>query len=611
MKRLFTTLLILFSFAASAQTYKLLNVPGETGYLRGPGALRVDGILVLAGNDTLPVMTALKPYHALIGKGDSLYRWSPVQNRWIPIAGGGASVWGSITGTLSNQTDLQNALNQKQNKLFQGTTAQYFRGDLSLGTFSTDVLALTNPLYAAVNHTHNGLNPVGGDSGYVLMKNSATNWDYNWQPIETISPVSSVFGRTGAVIAQPGDYSAYYAPIDSITAHRQRMDSMGIYNKFPLRGSRGAVVGDRDTSYLDADFLTDVNFAIDFTKNFTAGVGVTHEELEDTAAAIRADMGTGTGTADTTLYFKNGGNYFAGNASLGNKNNSAVDIVTNNLPRVRITASGHFIAGNSVADNGADVQLNGTVSMDGTPGAMLYIDSSNLLHEITPPSGFTKPVMGYLNNKPVWREDSVGTGGGTSTVATLDDLTDVKITSPVNNDVLAYVDTAIAANKWKNKHSLTIDTTGAAPGKIGVWNGTKFILDNPSGVSSYTDEQAQDAVGATLSNDFVYNDGSNSITINEASAALTVTSGAATLDGTVSRTRYVTLSANTTLSYSGLVDGRTYTIMVTQDGTGGRTFTLPAGTKTNGTPTTTAGARNIYCFKTINGTVYCVIRLFS
>lgn len=55
-----------------------------------------------------------------------------------------ATTWGSITGTLSNQTDLQNALNAKQDTITTGTTAQYFRGDLSLATFPTLVSSFTN-----------------------------------------------------------------------------------------------------------------------------------------------------------------------------------------------------------------------------------------------------------------------------------------------------------------------------------------------------------------------------------------------------------------------------------------------------------------------------------
>ena len=48
----------------------------------------------------------------------------------------GAAVWGQITGTLSNQTDLQNALDAKFDDP-TGTTAQYLRGDGSLATFPT------------------------------------------------------------------------------------------------------------------------------------------------------------------------------------------------------------------------------------------------------------------------------------------------------------------------------------------------------------------------------------------------------------------------------------------------------------------------------------------
>jgi len=49
---------------------------------------------------------------------------------------GAGAVWGGITGTLSNQTDLQNALNAKFDDP-TGTTAQYLRGDGTLATFPT------------------------------------------------------------------------------------------------------------------------------------------------------------------------------------------------------------------------------------------------------------------------------------------------------------------------------------------------------------------------------------------------------------------------------------------------------------------------------------------
>lgn len=68
----------------------------------------------------------------------------------------GGGTWGSISGTLSNQTDLQNALNAKQNTITTGTTAQYFRGDLSLATFPTAVSSFTN------------------DSGYITSSGFAT-----------------------------------------------------------------------------------------------------------------------------------------------------------------------------------------------------------------------------------------------------------------------------------------------------------------------------------------------------------------------------------------------------------------------------------------------------
>jgi hypothetical protein len=54
-------------------------------------------------------------------------------NRSWTVAGT-AAIWGNITGTLSDQTDLQTALNAKFNNP-TGTISQYIRGDGSLATF--------------------------------------------------------------------------------------------------------------------------------------------------------------------------------------------------------------------------------------------------------------------------------------------------------------------------------------------------------------------------------------------------------------------------------------------------------------------------------------------
>lgn len=48
--------------------------------------------------------------------------------------GGGSIAWGSITGTLSSQTDLQTALDTKQNTLVSGTNIKTVNGSTVLGS---------------------------------------------------------------------------------------------------------------------------------------------------------------------------------------------------------------------------------------------------------------------------------------------------------------------------------------------------------------------------------------------------------------------------------------------------------------------------------------------
>lgn len=89
--------------------------------------------------------------------------------------GGGSGVWGAITGTLSAQTDLQNALNLKA-----PLASPTFTGSVTLPTPST------------------------GDNSTL---GATTAW-VRLQGYLTAAPVTSVHGRTGVVVAASGDYTA-------------------------------------------------------------------------------------------------------------------------------------------------------------------------------------------------------------------------------------------------------------------------------------------------------------------------------------------------------------------------------------------------------------------
>jgi hypothetical protein len=58
--------------------------------------------------------------------------------------GGGGGTWGSITGTLSDQTDLQSALDGKEATITATTSADYYRGDKTFATLDKAAVGLSN-----------------------------------------------------------------------------------------------------------------------------------------------------------------------------------------------------------------------------------------------------------------------------------------------------------------------------------------------------------------------------------------------------------------------------------------------------------------------------------
>jgi uncharacterized protein YdbL (DUF1318 family) len=102
---------------------------------------------------------------------------------------GSGNVSNTVFGYLGNVTsDIQSQLNSR------APTTQPLSGDLSGSLASPTVAAIQN----------RAISPTAPANGQSLVWNSAAG---QWQPQNQSGGVSGVFGRTGAVVAQTGDYS--------------------------------------------------------------------------------------------------------------------------------------------------------------------------------------------------------------------------------------------------------------------------------------------------------------------------------------------------------------------------------------------------------------------
>ncbi len=164
-----------------ANKYKVTNGLA-TQFLKADGSL--DANTYLTGITSSQIITALGytpvPTTRTLTINGTTYDLSA--NRSWTVAGT-AAIWGNITGTLSNQTDLQTALNAKFNNP-TGTISQYIRGDGSLATFPT---------------LPGGL-PTGGTAGQILAKIDATDYNAHW--IDNFATQTKNEVKLGATLAK-------------------------------------------------------------------------------------------------------------------------------------------------------------------------------------------------------------------------------------------------------------------------------------------------------------------------------------------------------------------------------------------------------------------------
>lgn len=164
-----------------ANKYKVTNGLA-TQFLKADGSL--DSNTYLTGITSSQIITALgyTPVTSARTLTINGTTYDLSANRSWTVAGT-AAVWGNISGTLSDQTDLQTALNAKYNNP-AGTISQYIRGDGSLATFPT---------------ISGGL-PTGGTAGQILAKIDATDYNTHW--IDNYATQTKNEVKLGATLAK-------------------------------------------------------------------------------------------------------------------------------------------------------------------------------------------------------------------------------------------------------------------------------------------------------------------------------------------------------------------------------------------------------------------------
>lgn len=296
----------------------------------------------------------------------------------------GALTWGTITGTLSDQTDLNSALAAKEPTITAGTTSQYYRGDKSFQTLDKTAVGLPN-----VDNTSDANKPVSTAQATAIAAAQAASQplDSDLTTIAGLTPSDDDFlqRKSGAWAARTvaqvktdlgffADFSAMYfgtgvdgdviisSGIVTLTRdmyyHNLTIDGTG---QLAVNGYRVYVSGTLDISAASAAAIQAIGLNGGSSTGTTAGtqaasiVSNTIDTGQRGGAGVNGSNNVGTqATAVTTPSPANGGT--AGSGGAGGTGNSA-----GGASRTAGTAANAMVASTFIRDTlrGALLLLGG------------------------------------------------------------------------------------------------------------------------------------------------------------------------------------------------------------------------------------------------------------
>ena len=509
---------------------------------------------------------------------------SPTGLEWANVSSGGGA-WGTITGTLSAQTDLQNALDLKLSVTSASSTYATISSigaengiapldssnlvplsNLPVG-FPGGIATLDNtgkvpidqlPTFLASATNFKGtwnansntptLSPtsnVAGDyytvsdagSTDLACTQSCSSWGVGdwavfngtaWGRVPNTGGVTSTFGRTGAIVATPGDYSKSDVGLGSVSNNLQLTTANNLSDLTSTSSARTNIGFTEGTGIKISDSGT-IGFATTSISQFANDAGYITSSQD-------VSMYLSTSTAASTYLTIIG----ASSTYLTTAGASSIYYPLSN-PSSYITASElSLYLSTTSADSiylSTSTAASTYLSIIGASSTYLSIaNASSTYYPISNPSSYitTSALGGYLS-----------TSTAASTYLTISDASSTYYKSNNPNGYLSLSGLSAA-------NPITYSST---TGAIGWTNSNNYItLNSLSASDPITYSTSTGAIGWTNSNNYISSIAGQDLSLanNSTSSFITASALSAYLSTTSAASTYLTLSASTSLSYISL-----------------------------------------------------------
>ena len=294
-----------------------------------------------------------------------------------------SAVWGNITGTLSNQTDLSNALSDKQDTLVSGTniktvnnTSLLGSGDITIDSLPSQTgnsgKFLTTDGTDASWATVDALPSQTGNSGKLLTTNGSVA---SWTGIKTINS-NSLLGSGDISVLQNtaigngslnilGNATNYASSISiGSSSYVPTSDAIAIGCGTQAKSQNSMAVGGRYTS-------------IGTGSNYSIALGIEASIDNNTTRAIQIGEGTNSTATTLSIGFGSVGNYQLLNGTTGLIPDARISsniARTSALPSLATTSTAGIVQpdGSTITVNSGVIKANGVINQQDSTTTLKY-----------------------------------------------------------------------------------------------------------------------------------------------------------------------------------------------------------------------------------------------